>query len=158
MKTYYEKIEIHSEADLPKKDGKYICHWIAATPKRTVSFESKMRMTNNILNIDWYLLPLPVLPGRERMKELARDFIIRNYGKLDSPIYNFYFYHGLDLESFIEILILFASELGQSEGEDTESKYPTSDRDFTMTDKIGAPFDEPGTTNPECIKCGHQNS
>ena len=78
MKTIYEKIEIKSEADLPKGSDAYISHSTSGHLgfRRCVPAKKQDHATfENISgewwlkNIDWYLLPSPETEERIRLLE-----------------------------------------------------------------------------------------
>jgi hypothetical protein len=66
MKTLYEKIEIHSESDLPKKSGVYIFGWNKTNSNLRSGVENIKFSTEDdeltskelVDNYDWYLLPV----------------------------------------------------------------------------------------------------
>ncbi len=58
MKTeeqIYKKVYIHSEDDLPKEDGKYICHHRGADEDEFDLLPFKVKESHWFPHIDWYL-------------------------------------------------------------------------------------------------------
>ena len=92
METYYKKVEIHSEKDLPKEDDVYIVCTNNENPYYHTSFrgftkgQSEKRWINAIF---WYLQPISEAEQREELrKELIKflndtDFDI-TYGLLNN--------------------------------------------------------------------------
>jgi hypothetical protein len=81
MKTYFEKVEIKSEADLPKENGNYIVRIRIGDDERkgfwSVIEANYETFKRNIKNIDWYLRPV-TLPDKKQtdtynLRELLND-------------------------------------------------------------------------------------
>ena len=75
MKTYYEKVFIKTEADLPKENGTYI---ICSTDGRL--YEKEFKINSPAFKksweqwIDWYFRPVELsFPTEDEIKEIAND-------------------------------------------------------------------------------------
>jgi len=73
--TYYKKIEIKSEADLPKEKTIRICHFKSSDRITDLNYFNDEDDNDYWLrNVDWYLQPAELgFPAEDEIKEIAND-------------------------------------------------------------------------------------
>jgi hypothetical protein len=75
MKEYFEKVEIHSEDDLPKEDGLYICASGKVIAEEYFCIDNPYDIAEWVEDIDWYFRPvtLPDKPTDEEIESFAKS-------------------------------------------------------------------------------------
>ena len=110
MKQLFEKIEIHSEADLPKVQTRYFCHHKKAGRIEAQEYFLDYDKDYWMGHIDWYLLPIESLESSkvERVERksaeeiLIKDKILEEYKKGNIVVAGFEGLQTMPLEEIIK--------------------------------------------------------